>query len=458
MKSKADNLIRNQPIFIFMLLIFIKKFTTRCEYIFELIFKHEFGVEYAITTDITRFQAYSEEKINYANSRVTNELFIKASSLLFEDTIINHEIEIAHKNQTKVLYPNDDCDLGFDVFSAVFYMVSRYEEYFSFTPDKFGRFKATDSLAFQNDFLQKPIVDIWIQIFKTLLQKHYPTLQMKSSEFDAIFTYDIDVAFKYKGRHMGRTISSAIKDLMLFKFKNILNRLKTLLKIEKDPWDVYEDMEKAILQNKLNSIFFFLLADKTSHDRNLDFKSSLMKKLIKQIASFSKIGIHPSFVSSSFPEKIVIEKQRLENISGKKINKSRQHYLKFKLPETYNSLIGAGITEDYSMGFPQMAGFRAGTSKPYYFYDLKNEKITGLKVFPITCMDATFIYYTKKSPEKSLMVILNLIQEIKKIEGTFIPVFHNDYLGEIGEGAKWKKNHDKVIMQVKAYFNKNNRR
>ena len=66
-------------------------------------------------------------------------------------------------------------------------------------------------------------------------------------------------------------------------------------------------------------------------------------------------------------------------------------------------------------------------------------------------MDATFVYYLKQSPEKSLMEILNLLKEIKKVSGVFIPIFHNDHLGD---DQKWKMVHDKIIMQVKSYFTK----
>jgi hypothetical protein len=226
------------------------------------------------------------------------------------------------------------------------------------------------------------------------------------------------------------------------------------LKIQKDPWDVYDNLKETIIKNSLEAVFFFLVADKTKHDRNLSYKNSLMKSLIQKIESFSKIGIHPSFTTSDFPEKISTEKERLENLSGEKIIKSRQHYLKFKLPDTYNSLLSAGIKEDYSMGFPEVSGFRAGTCKPFYVYDLKNEKITDLKILPVTCMDATFIYYSKKSPEKSLLEILNLLKETKKVEGTFIPIFHNEYLGKNRDNKKWRMVHDKTIMQINAYLKK----
>jgi hypothetical protein len=434
-----------------MLLIYLSKKSTRSDYVFDLIFRHDLGIPYRITTDVDEFESHQEEKMNYSDSTKSNALFIKPSTLLFENNITTHGIKMVEKHQTKVFFANEDDDLGFDIFSAVFYMVSRYEEYLPFIADEFGRFTASDSLAFKNDFLQKPVVDIWINIFKNLLLEKFPSLKIKSGEFDAIFTYDIDVAYKFKGRGLARVIGGSLKDLALFKFKNILNRSKTLLKRQEDPWDVYDGLKESIVKNRLNAIFFFLLSDRTKHDHNLDCKIPLMKSLIKNVSAYSEIGIHPSFYSSDIPEKISLEKERLEDLLGEKIIKSRQHFLRFRLSETCNALLAAGITEDYSMGYPDVPGFRMGTSKPFYFYDLKNEKMTDLKIFPVTSMDATFVYYSKKSPEKALVEILDLLKEIKKVDGVFIPIFHNDHLGE---NKKWKLVHEKVVMQVKSYLKK----
>ena len=432
-----------------MLLIYLYENSPRCQYVFDLIFKEESGIAFQTTSDLKEFEDYSGQKINYSEARISNCFFIKAAPLLFENDIKKQEIQVAEKKNVKVLFPNEEDDLGFDIFSAVFYLISRYEEYLPFNGDKFGRFKASDSLAFQNDFLQKPMVNIWVEIFKKALKNKFDQLEFKSTAFTSIISYDIDVAYKFKGRSFGRTLGSALKDVIGFSVQNFKERIQTLLQSKKDPWDVYEDLEKTILQNKLSSIFFFLLADKSEHDRNLDYQNPAVKKLVNQVKTFSEIGIHPSFHTSSFPEKILIEKERLEKLLAKKINKSRQHYLKFKLPDTFNALLQSGITEDYSMGFPEVPGFRAGTCKPFYFYDLKNEKASSLKIFPVTCMDATFIYYLEKSPEKSLMEILNLLKEVKKMNGTFIPLFHNDILGE---NEKWKSVHDKMIQQIKSYL------
>jgi hypothetical protein len=436
-----------------MLLIYLTKTSSRIEYVFEFLFRHEWKIDYIFTSDKATFDNYQQEKFNYSSSRFGDEFFIKASPLLYENFITKRDIIIHDKYETKVFFANDEsCDLGFDIFSAIFYMVSRYEEYLPFTPDKYGRYKASDSLAFQNNFLQIPVVNIWIILFKNILLKKFPDLIIRSSAFKAIVTYDIDVAYQFKGRSFVRNLGSTIIDLVKLNFKNIFSRAKTFLKLQKDPWDVYDNLSKTIMQNNLQSIFFFLLADKSANDRNLNYKHPLMKKLINNIKTFSEIGIHPSFTTSSFPEKIIIEKDRLEKISNIEITKSRQHFLKFNLPETYNFLLAAGIAEDYSMAFPDKEGFRAGTCKPFYFYDLKNEKPTNLKIFPVTLMEATFIYYTKLSPEKSLIKILNLLKEVKKIDGTFISIWHNDNLGNSVQNKKWNSVHNKMIMQLKAYL------
>ena len=374
-----------------MLLIYLPETSSRIEYIFHAIFLNELGINYNTTTNIEIFKNYSEEKINYSDNRIENEFFIKASSLLFENFIQNINIEIKEKEQINVLFPNNElCDVGFDIFSSVFYMLSRYEEYLPFTADEYGRYKASDSLAYKNNFLQIPVVDKWIQQFKNILQKKFPALELKSSKFTSIVTYDIDIAYKFKGRSFKRNAGSITKDFLKADFKNIQSRIQTLNNKCKDPWDTYDYLSKTIIENHLQSIFFFLLGDNSINDRNLNYESPVMKNLINSVKKFSEIGIHPSFKSSFLTEKFLIEKQRLEKIAGKKIIKSRQHFLKFILPDTYNALIEAGITEDYSMGFPYTPGFRAGTSKPFYFYDLKNEKATRLKIFPITFMEGNY--------------------------------------------------------------------
>ena len=407
------------------------------------------GLNYQFTNDPLFFKDYLEEKINYSESRIGDEFFIKSHSLLLEDYIKKIKVDVENKHQTKILFPNNSsCDLGFDIFSAAFYMVSSYEEYLPFQPDEFGRFKSVDSIAYQNNFLQLPVVDIWIKIFSDNLSIKYPSLNKKTPTFKAVITYDIDIAYKYKGRNLLRVTGAMVKDILQLNFKNIFKRTETLLKIKKDPWDVYDYLSDKVSMFRLDCILFFLVGDKSAKDRNLNYKNSQMKSLLKKVKSFCEIGLHPSFLSNTFPDKFAVEKTRLEEISGIRITKSRQHFLKFTMPETFVHLISAGITEDYSMGFPEMAGFRAGTSRPFPFFNLKEEKETELTLFPVTCMDVTFMNYLQMTPEDTLKNIFKLIDEVKKVDGTFISIWHNDSLFKNTSTKNWFWVHDEMVAYL----------
>jgi hypothetical protein len=291
-----------------MLLIYLPKTSPRIEYVFDLLFKHEWEIEYSITHEKQTFENYQQEKINYSGTKFNDEFFIKSAPLLSEDFIEKKNALVEEKHGTKVLFATDDsCALGFDIFSAIFYMVSRYEEYLPFTPDVYGRFKASDSLAFQNNFLQKPVVNTWIAVFKNALLQRFPLLKIKTGSFDAIVTYDIDIAYKFKGRSIYRTFVSTGKDILKLHFKNIFERLKTLSNIQNDPWDIYDDLFETITKNQINPVFFFLLSDNTKQDKNLSPANNCMKKLISKIKASSGIGIHPSFTTTDFPEKILVE-------------------------------------------------------------------------------------------------------------------------------------------------------
>ena len=100
------------------------------------------------------------------------------------------------------------------------------------------------------------------------------------------------------------------------------------------------------------------------------------------------------------------------------------------------------------MGFSGLPGFRAGTCKPFYFYDLKNEKPTGLKIFPITMMDGTFMDYKHLQPAQALQEISNLIEAVKNVNGVFISIWHNHTVSDTTEYKDWRYVHDQMISSI----------
>jgi hypothetical protein len=134
---------------------------------------------------------------------------------------------------------------------------------------------------------------------------------------------------------------------------------------------------------------------------------------------FSEIGLHPSYYSSEKTSLIEKEKKQLEKVSQLKITKSRQHFLRFRFPDTFQALIKAGITDDYSLGWRDEAGFRASIAVPYPFFDLVKNEETMLMLHPIALMDSIF----NKNEEET--VLHELREEVKAMGGVLIVLRHN---------------------------------
>lgn len=203
-----------------------------------------------------------------------------------------------------------------------------------------------------------------------------------------------------------------------------------------DPYDTYD----FILENKGDAElqFFFLFGKYSKYDKNCSVKNTKFRELIKNLSLKAEIGLHPSYYSLENPEKIKQEKKELENVIGKKINISRQHYLRMNFPKTFIYLAESGIKDDFSMAFADQIGFRAGTSLPFQFYDLNTEKPLAITIHPSAIMDATLKYYKKWSPEMAIEESGRIITEIKKEKGIICLHWHNESLSDIGLWKGWR--------------------
>jgi hypothetical protein len=215
-----------------------------------------------------------------------------------------------------------------------------------------------------------------------------------------------------------------------------------------DPYDTYEELFSIHNRYKIPAIFFFLLGDYAENDKNISPSIKGFQSLIKYIADYSDTGIHPSFASNEDAGLIEKEKRRLQKITRREITKSRQHFLMLKFPQTYRTLIENDITDDYTMGFTEDVGFRAGTCSTFLFYDLEREVTTKLRVHPFAVMDATLQYYMKLKPEEGLLVINSLIEEVKKVNGTFTSLWHNESLSNFFPWEGWQHVYEEMVKKA----------
>lgn len=433
-----------------MLLIYSPQITNRLRYIFKYLLIDIIGIENITFTDNKEeFTAATTFKINYSLEPISDEIFFASKSLLYETGIKSFEVNVFDWNGYKAFFPvSRNSSLPFDIFAASFYLVSRYEEYLPTIHDKHDRFDAHESLAYNNDFLKKPLINEWAVILKNILIERYPKLQFKEKKYSYISTIDIDNAFAYREKGITRVMGGYARALTQLNFKEIKERTKVHFNKLKDPYDTYEYIR--YLEKKYNpeTIYFFLVADYGKNDKNVPIQNKVFRTLIKSIADTSAVGVHPSYGSNKNPDVLASEISRIEKILNRHVTKSRQHFLKLQFPKTYRTLQDIDITDDYTMGYANEVGFRASTCTPFNFYDLDIELETKLKIHPFQVMDATLNLYMKLSPEEVMPILKPMIDAVKEVNGTFVSLWHNETLSDEKQWMGWKNVLDKVMNEA----------
>ncbi|HSO67235.1 MAG TPA: polysaccharide deacetylase family protein, partial [Desulfatirhabdiaceae bacterium] len=377
--------------------------------------------------------------IQYGDQPVPGACSIFAAGLLHETGIRDFEPEvIRHGDQTLLFPAPSGFDVPFDIFSAVFYLLSRYEEYLPFTPDGYGRFEAAQSHAFRHNYLEEPVVDQWLEILKTMLAGKYPDRIFPARVFRFVSTVDIDRPWAYLHRGFIRTAGGIIRDALRLEPAALLFRLQVLRGKHPDPYDTFEYIRQTEDKFGFRSLYFFLPGNYGGNDDNYAVGSPHFRELITRTASLATVGIHPSCKSTRNTRILEREFLRFSQLLGKKPEFSRQHFLLLHLPDTYRQLIKLGIQGDYSMGYASQPGFRAGTCSPFRFYDIPEEHATSLVVSPFAFMDVTLRQYLSLSPTEALDRLFRIIDRIKKVNGTFISLWHNESLSDRGVWKGWR--------------------
>ncbi len=429
-----------------MILIYTHKITPRVRYAFKHVFTRILLIEIDFTSKVEDFVAYNGPKLSYTKVPLGNEFFIKSTNLLFQQGINDLDIIISKWDGVPCFfYQGKKATIPFDIFSASFYLITRYEEYLPHIKDKYERFSATESLAFQHDFLEKPVIDIWAFKLLDKLKEKFPDYDYKERKYQFISTIDVDNAYAHKYKSTVRAVGGFFKDLYKLNVRHAIDRITVRFNIKKDPFNTFEDLIKLKEKYNVRTLFFFLIGDYTTYDTNVSASKEKFKLLIKDMVDYARVGLHPSYYTMHDFEKLKTEKERLEGITNMPIFRSRQHYLRFLLPDTFQKLIDLEIKEDYSMGYASHVGFRASTCTPFYFYDLDFEIQTPLKLFPFALMDTTLNDYMKLTPKQSLGKISDLKNEVKRVNGTFITLFHNESLSGYLRWKGWGRVYESML-------------
>jgi len=408
------------------------------------------GIEFALTASADEFQSFPGAKFCYAGNPVTGALNIRPSGLLSENDIREQGVKSAMAGKIPVLLQSADpaAGLPFDPCAAGFYMVSRYEEYLTHRKDRYGRFPATESIAWKGNFLEIPVVHLWAEMVGRLLKAHFPGLQIRRPEYRYVPTIDIDHAYCYRCRPLLRTMGGIGRSLLHARFSDIGLRMKVLAGKARDPFDTYDYIRQVLEPVAAAPLFFILFADYRGDDNNVAVDSKTFHRLIRELDRHHGVGIHPSLSSNKHYLKLQAEWEGLSRVVEREVTISRHHFLRISMPKTYRTLVQLGIRDDYSMGYASHPGFRAGIAMPFNFFDIARNETTALLIHPITLMDVTMRDYLRLSPEKSLEMTGNLIRTVRSVHGEFISLWHNESLAEKGRWLGWRRVFEEMVRMA----------
>jgi hypothetical protein len=158
---------------------------------------------------------------------------------------------------------------------------------------------------------------------------------------------------------------------------------------------------------------------------------------------------HPSycFLSSNAEEE---EIEKFIHLFGEKPKETRQHFLRIKYPNYFEKLIQLGVTSDYSLGFSDKNGFRSGISVPHYFFNLEKNTSTSLQIIPFCIADHVDRFYLNRPFEEIQFEYNFIVQNLNKIDGQLLTLFHNDTFKRDSKGKNWRI----ILLKLLSLSNK----
>lgn len=325
---------------------------------------------------------------------------------------------------------NDTLLVHADIIAGAYFLISRYEEILKRNiRDEHGRFPGKESLPFKAGFIDRPVVDEYGQLLRKWFAQMGITISLPDPQIRQInLTHDVDAPFFMRS---WRNIIRSIKE-----GRNIKTSLQTKFgPLENDPFYTFpwflKENQKVIDRwgTSCQSFFFFRTGGRERYDRpRYNIHGRDIQKLFNLIKSYSGIcGLHSSYEAGKNPQLIPEEKKRLEKALNKKITTNRHHFLALREPENMAVLEEAGITDDYTMGYADIAGFRLGTSRPVYWIDAQNIRLSSLKLHPLTIMEGSLSEkrYMALTEDEATNYSIKLIKQVASHHGELTLLWHN---------------------------------
>ena len=344
--------------------------------------------------------------------------------------------------------------LPIDIFGSAFFMLTRYEEIVKPERDQHDRFPARASLAYQENFLDRPIIDEYVEVLWAAMKSLWPGLERKKSPFRIFPTHDVDDPFDPSLTSFKKLILSSGADVLKRKsLKQAAERSLRYVRFKKgkakDPFNTFDWLMLQSERLGVPSAFYFKAAKNGRFDSEYSLNHPRIQALFQEIGDRGhEIGFHPGYWTYLNKDLWHDEYQRLTEALPKSVSLKggRQHFLRFSVPETWRKWADAGLEYDTSMGYADHAGFRCGTCRSFPVFDLRQREQLNIVERPLIAMECSVLdskYMGMQDFESAVSYMLKLKNHCSTFGGEFVFLWHNSRLT-----TSWEKRMYQAVLGV----------
>lgn len=411
-----------------MMLIYSQHSSPRLSYVLDVVLHDILHTPYQLTQDPVEYAGFSGVKWSYGPAADLPGPNLPAASLLFETDVRPQPLCEYEWNGYRLFFPVSGGDFfPFDFLALAFYLISRYEEYLAdgaLVEDVHGRYRIEYSVAYRYGFHRLPLVQILAREFACRLQHFYPDYSFTEPPFSYVYTCDVDIAYKYKGKGFLRWNWGVLKALCQRQGKEVLNFFRSALGMKvSDPFDVFDEVAEFAKARRLTPIYFIPVGDFSKYDKNIRHNAKPLKDLLSRLSQEAEIGLHPSYMAGT-ARKVSSEKKRLESVLGRQVTKTRQHFLRWQFPEVPRHLLQAGLADDYTLGWSAEVGFRSSIAVPHHWFDLTKNEVSDLVLHPLAVMDVALARVTADEGEQQ-RICREISEVVREYGGELVVLNHN---------------------------------
>lgn len=323
-----------------------------------------------------------------------------------------------------------------DLVAGMVFLLGGWDERLSTERDGYDRFPSDASWLVRNGFLGVPVVAAYMSLLAEWLALLTGTSGRDAdfwpggAPFAVVISHDVDALRKYDAAAVKQrlrataTAGQARGDAI----RAFVRAIKGYLSSADPYWNVDEILD-AEDRFGFNSSWYMLCARTSNYDARYELLSPRIRRLMQELrARGREVGVHGSFNTYLWPERLAAERERLKVAAGEARSGGRQHYLRFRVPDTWDAYTRAGLAYDSTLGFAGQEGFRTGLCYPYRPPGSDDLMPATLWELPLMVMDGTLRDYRKLKPADAWDAIMDMVSATRTFNGVLTMLWHNSFL------------------------------